>query len=768
MLADRWRRVEEVFEKVADLAEAEQEAALTEECAGDRELLEQVRRLLLHDRSKGARIAEAIGGISQTIPQEEASYCGRKMGPYRIVREIGRGGMGVVYEAVRDDDEFRKRVALKVAARAAYSADFLARFRHERQILAQLEHPNIARLLDGGVTEDGTPFLAMQYVEGVGIHQYVEANDLALPARVRLFLQVCDAVEYAHQNLVIHRDLKPANILVSDGSVRLLDFGIAKLADSGDGSHTRTGLTPVTPDYCSPEQITGQPVTTRTDVYCLGLVLYELLTGERAQSADISSPVALSRSICETEVPAPSTRAKAAVARRLRGDLDTIVLKAAQKDPARRYSSAAALGDDLRLYLDGEPIRARQDSGWYRAGKFARRYALPLAAGLLLAMTLIGGIVATSYQAQRAERRFGQVRRIANALMVDVHKAIRDLPASTKAQEVVVRTAIDYLDGLAKEASGDKALQVEVAQGYMQVAILEYAYDRPSLNRPEEAKRNLAKAQVILDSLRKAHPDDAAIAAASTLFYVQKSGFLEETNHWNEGLETMQQAITIGDAGLQRHPNDFQLLDAMREALSMLLAGYETSLYAQKYVPRALEISERVFRMQPETANSLANLGNTYAQAGRMASADSEIDKAFGYFQRNAGLLERVVALEPESATARRNLMLGYSHIADLALGPLGTDSYTGSGGPAVPVAPEMRRRALEAMQKAIAQAEWLYQRDPRAPSVRFDYAICLGRSAPAYEAGDPAAILALEKSIGMLRRLEDEQSGPALRFMVE
>jgi tetratricopeptide (TPR) repeat protein len=754
MLADRWRRVEEVFEKVADLAGAEQESALREACGGDGELYEQVRRLLLHDRSKGARIAEVVAGISQTVPREEASFCGRRMGPYRIVREIGRGGMGVVYEAVRDDDEFRKRVALKVAVRAAYSADFLARFRHERQILAQLEHPNIARLLDGGTTEDDIPYFAMEYVEGVPIHQYVEANDLALPARVRLFLQVCGAVEYAHQNLVIHRDLKPANILVSDGSVRLLDFGIAKLADAGDGSHTRTGLTPVTPDYCSPEQITGQPVTTRTDVYCLGLVLYELLTGKRAQSADISSPMALNRSICETAVPAPSTRAKAAVARRLRGDLDTIVLKALQKEPARRYSSAAALADDLRLYLDGEPIRARQDSGWYRAGKFARRYALPLAAGLLVTVTLIGGIVATMYQARRAERRFEQVRRIANALMVDVHKAIRDLPASTKAQEVVVKTAIEYLDALAKETGGDKALRVEVAQGYMQVAQLEYSYVRPSLNRPEEAKRNLAKAQAILDSLRTTHPDEAAIAAASTLFYVQKSEFLEETGHWNEGLETIQQAVAIGDAGLKRHPNDFQLLDAMREALSVLLASYETSLYAQKYVPRALEVSERVFRMRPETANSLASLGNTYAQAGRMAAADEETDKAFGYFQKNVGLLERVVTLEPENATARRNLMLGWSHIADLALGPLGTDSHTGSGGPAVPVAPEMRRRAREAMQKAIAQAEWMYQRDARAPSVQFDYAICLGRSAPAYAAGDPAAIRVLEKSIGMLRRL--------------
>ncbi|MBL8174384.1 MAG: serine/threonine protein kinase, partial [Bryobacterales bacterium] len=237
MTPARWRRIEELFDLVADLPAAGQSARLREECGGDTELFDEVTRLLHGDRQGTAKVAGAIQSLALIPPPAEPSFEGRRMGPYRIVREVGRGGMGVVFEAERDDDQYQKRVALKVAVKAAYSADFLDRFRNERQILAQLEHPHIARLLDGGTTEGGIPFFAMEFVEGVPIDRYAEDERLSVNARLRLFLQVCGAVEYAHQNLVIHRDLKPGNILVAGGLARLLDFGIAKLA-VGDQAHT--------------------------------------------------------------------------------------------------------------------------------------------------------------------------------------------------------------------------------------------------------------------------------------------------------------------------------------------------------------------------------------------------------------------------------------------------------------------------------------------------------------------------------------------------
>lgn len=772
MTAERWRRIEEVFDLVADLPQGIQKEQLRQACAGDGLLFEQVLALLDHDRSRGGRIAEVIEGLSRIPAPEEVSFAGRRLGAYRVVGELGRGGMGVVFEAVRDDDAYSKRVALKVAARAAYSQDFLQRFRHERQILARLEHPHIARLLDGGTTEEGIPFFVMEYVEGVPIHQYAAEQSLSIPARVRLFLQVCDAVEYAHQNLVIHRDLKPGNILVSGGSVRLLDFGIAKLVDQADSESTSTGIMAATPDYCSPEQVRGQPVTTRTDVYSLGLVLHELLTGERAQKADTSSPLALDRSICETSARPPSACALArgdkALAKLLRGDLDTIVFTATRKDPASRYASAAALAEDLRRHLENKPVRARQDSRWYRAARFARRHWMPLAAAVLLVTTLITGILAANFQARRAERRFQQVRRIAGALMVDVHKAIRDLPASTKAQEVVVRTAIEYLDALAREAGDDIPLQVETAQGYLQVAQLAYTLSRPSLGRPDEADRYYERARTILEPLARARPGDPRIAAALTKYFYLKGGHLHDTGHTTEALRFLERAVETAESALASNAGDVELLDELREAQHNILADFTSSPAARKLVSRHLEIAEQVARSRPLTVDSLANLGVAYAQAAKIAAIDGDIEEAMGYLRKNVEVQSRAVAMEPQNYSARRNLMMAWFHIGDERLGPLGPTSYTGSGGPPVEIDPKLRREALEAYRKGAEQSEWIYTRDPQNDTVKFDYAVSLGRQAAAFPPGDLAAVSLLEKSLDLLRQLEPGHPNQTLRFVLE
>lgn len=772
MTAERWRRVEQIFDLAADLSLADQQALLDRECGEDAELRFEVDRLLTHDRSRGERIAEVISEVSQIPPVGEINYTGRHIGPYHVVREIGRGGMGVVFEAVRDDDQYRKRVALKVAARAAYSTEFLQRFRHERQILAQLEHPNIARLLDGGTTEDDIPYFAMEYVEGAPIHTYACTQNLPVAARLRLFLQVCGAVEYAHQNLVIHRDLKPGNILVAEGSVRLLDFGIAKLTGAADEGGTHTGFAPVTPGYCSPEQLGGRPVTTRTDVYSLGLVLFELLTGERGQHADTSSPVALHRSICETAIPLASATARArgenALARQLRGDLDTIIGKAAHKDPARRYASVSALAEDLRRHLDGEPILARQDSGWYRGSKLVRRHWMPLTASLLLLASLVAGIVSTRYQAQRAERRFDQVRRIANALMIDVHAAIRDLPGSTKAQEVVVRTAIEYLDNLAKESGNDRSLQLEIARGYLEVARLAYSLSRPSLSRPEEARRSYEKASAILDPLRQAYPSDAPVATASTILRTMMGEFFFETGHPTESLREHQAAIQIAGPAAARHPTDTALLDALVEAQNSLISTFTASPAARAQIDSYLRNAENAAKHRPVTPDSLSQLGVAYSQAGKLAADDGNEQEALRYFRRNIDLHEQAVRIQPDNATARRNLMMALFTVGDMAMGPLSLSSYTGSGGPLHDLDPETRRTALDSFRKMVEHAQWRYDRDPQNTTVKFDYAISLGRMAPAFPPGDLEAVAVLQQSIALLRQLETTHSGRTLRYQIE
>lgn len=772
MTAERWRRIEELFELVADLPQGIQEEQLRQACAGDGLLFEKVLALLNHDRSRGGKIGEVIEGLSRIPAPEELSFTGRRLGAYRVVRELGRGGMGIVFEAMRDDDTYNKRVALKVAARAAYSHDFLQRFRHERQILARLEHPHIARLLDGGTTEEGIPFFVMEYVEGVPIHQYAADQKLSIPARIHLFLQVCDAVEYAHQNLVIHRDLKPGNILVSGGSVRLLDFGIAKLADQTDAESTGAGLMAATPDYCSPEQVRGQPVTTRTDVYSLGLVLHELLTGERAQQADTSSPQALDRSICETSARPPSACALArgdrALARLLRGDLDAMVFTATRKEPASRYASAAALAEDLRRHLEGKPIRARQDNRWYRAARFARRHWMPLAAAAVLVTTLVAGILAASFQARRAERRFQQVRRIAGALMVDVHKAIRDLPASTKAQEVVVRTAIEYLDALAQEAGNDISLQVETGQGYLQVAQLAYTLSRPSLGRSGEADLYYEKAKAILAPLARAHPGNPRVAAVLTKYFYLKGDFLLDTGHAAEALRFLERAVETAESALSGNAGDIELLDELREAQHYIMANFTSSPAARKLVSRHLEIAEQLAGVRPVTVDRLANLGVAYSQAAKIAATDGNLEEAMQHLRKNVEVQSRAVAMEPQNYSVRRNLMMAWFHIGDERLGPLGPTSYTGSGGPPVEIDPKLRREALEAYRKGAEQSEWIYRHDPENDTVKHDYAVSLGRQAAAYPHGDLAAIPLLEKSLELLRQLEPGHPNSTLSFVIE
>ena len=345
-----------------------------------------------------------------------ASLEGTRVGPYRVLRELARGGMGAVYLAERADGQFEQRAALKLIKRGMDSDEIHRRFLGERRILARLEHPHIARLLDGGVTNDGQPWFAMEFVDGIPVTRHGVRHALPLDARLRLFGDICDAVGYAHRNLVIHRDLKPSNILVTaDGQVKLLDFGIAKLLDEAPDATTRTELRAMTPEYAAPEQVRGEPVTTATDVYALGALLYELLTGRKAQRIERLTAGEVERVVCELEPAAPGVNS----------DLDTVVLKALQKDPARRYPSVDAMHDDIRRYRSGLPVGARPDTLGYRTRKFVRRHRVGVAAAAAVVASLVVGLAGTAWQARRATN---QAR--AAAAEAAKARAVRDFVAS--------------------------------------------------------------------------------------------------------------------------------------------------------------------------------------------------------------------------------------------------------------------------------------------------------------------------------------------------
>lgn len=414
-------RVAELFERAIEMVAGERAAWLAGACAGDDALQAEVERLLQAD-ARAANFLEApLPEIAAMMDSAAlATAMPRQFGPYRVLRSIGVGGMGEVWLAERNDGEFHQRVAIKQLAYPTPA--LLQRFRQERQILAQLEHPGIARLIDGGVDASGAPYLVMEYVEGVPITDYARSHALDLAARLRLFLRICEAVHYAHQNLVVHRDLKPSNILVGgDGAPRLLDFGIAKvLATTDAAAPTQTLARLLTPDYAAPEQFHSGAITTATDVYALGVVLYEVLADARPPRSN-ALPIAAG----DAPVPPPSAAiergsADAAARRRaLRGDLDRIVLTALAYDPARRYASAEAFGADIRRYLDGRPIAARRDSAWYRARKFVRRnrYAV-VAAAIVFAVCIAATVI--SLQQARLARQQADRANSARAFLVGV------------------------------------------------------------------------------------------------------------------------------------------------------------------------------------------------------------------------------------------------------------------------------------------------------------------------------------------------------------
>jgi len=494
---ERWRLIEDLFTQALERPASDRQAFLDQVCQGDQDLRRELESLLECD-APDQRLVD--------VPEmQDEDMAGRRIGPYRIIRLIGRGGMGAVYLGVRDDDQYQKQVAIKLLNRGMDTDFMLSRFRQERQILANLEHPFIARLIDGGATQDGLPYFVMEYVDGVPITTFCSDKRLTIAERLRLFRLVCEAVQYAHQNLVVHRDIKPSNILTTkEGIPKLLDFGIAKVLQPGapaGATLTRRELRMLTPDYASPEQVKGLQISTASDTYSLGAVLYELLTGTRPHQFASEAITDVERTICAVEPQKPSLAANSDSRRRLAGDLDNIVLTAMRKEPGRRYASAAEFSEDLRRHMEGLPVLAREDLWTYRAGKFVRRNRLAVGAALLVAASLVIGIVTTTIEARRGERRFRLARQMAKAVVDQVKGPLRQLPGSTPVRATMVQTMLQYLDGLAQDPGNDPEFQLEIAQAYWTVGAVEGHPYQQNLGQTAAALSHYEKAIAIYASL---------------------------------------------------------------------------------------------------------------------------------------------------------------------------------------------------------------------------------------------------------------------------
>ncbi len=524
---------------------------------------------------------------------------GSHLGPYEILAEIGGGGMGRVYRARRADGQFDQEVAIKIIARDLQFPGAIARFRTERQILASLDHPCIAHLLDGGSTSDGSPYLVMELVKGIPIDQYAAANNLNLEKKLRLFLTVCSAVQYAHNHLIVHRDLKPGNILVTpDGTPKLLDFGIAKLLDSSTlrpGAENTLPLVRLfTPEFASPEQVRGDPVTTATDVYSLGIVLYELLTGQSPYHFRNAGFDSIVSAICEEEPERPSLRC-AQDRRKLRGDLDNIVLKAISKDPASRYASVDQFADDIQSFLTGRPVIARQDSLLYRSRRFVSRNLAALSVAALVFCLLLGSLLVVSREAKlanqqrlRAEQRFNDVRKLSNSLF-EIHDAVHDLPGANAARKLILDDALHYMDSLARDSTDDTGLQRELADGYIRLAQLQGDPEMANIGDTPAALQSFRKAAQLWDSITLRRPnnwDDRMHAAGS---HRQLAGILSLAGKPGTEAE-LKTALSLS----QSVP-DNQLTTRMRREISRELESIAGNEAAQRHYSQALAANRKSY-----------------------------------------------------------------------------------------------------------------------------------------------------------------------------
>lgn len=704
---EAWRHARELLATLIELPEEARSRFLDSSCGQDLQLRRQLEGLL---RAHEATAAADLEGLHFSHEFEMArarivgSVIGKRVGAYQVEAEIGHGGMGAVYCAVRADDSYKKRVAIKLVNRGLLSRRSAELFRHERQILADLEHPNVARLLDGGTDQDGSPYLVMEFVEGETITKYCDTHRLSIEERLALFQKICAAVHFAHQNLVIHRDIKPANILVTrEGEPKLLDFGIAKIVGSETDTQTMGAMTPA---YASPEQLSGLAVTTSTDIYSLGLVLYEILTGRYAYER-FTSPAQRQRAILESDPDRPSQAIRQIsvenqggarseqisrlrrlavdkLSKRLEGDLESIVAKAIRKEPDQRYSSVAQFSEDISRHLRGEPVIAHQGTFIYKCHKFVRRHTLAVATALCVIALVISG-VALIIRAERraraekaiAEQRFNDVRKLANSLIFEVHDSIRNLPGATAARELIAQRAQEYLDDLASQRSSDPALLSELAGAYRRLAsVLGNNLDANSGNS-DRALQDYRRALELRQAVGKLSPSSLRAQCDLAQSYLDVALLSSATGASGQLHDYLNQAIVILEPLARANPQDERVQYGLAKALERkagALAEEGKLDDARAYYQRGLRIYQQLMDSHPQNDDYRTEVSFAHKHLGGLLATQHEPDQlrtGFEQYKQALAFDEELLKTNPQDGNKRYAITFTYSDMGYI-LGKLG------------------------------------------------------------------------------------------------
>jgi len=662
-----WDTVKALFSAALDLPREDRASFLTLESGGDAALIAEVQSLLDSHEQPGAFLDTVTQEFrSQAFASSGAgrSRIGERIGAYRIVGILGAGGMGDVFKAIRDDEQYNSEVAIKLMRADLRSQLTERRFRIERQILAGLDHRNIARLLDGGTTDGGVPYVVMELVAGQPIDAWCEARHLGVRDRVQLFLQVCAAVSYAHQHLIVHRDLKPTNILVTDdGSVKLLDFGIAKLleaevnTDVAEANATATTLRAMTLDYASPEQVSGVHVTTVSDVYSLGVVLYRLLTGKSPYAARSNDAARMAEILSDTTPTRPSQ-----VERKVGADLDNILLMALRKEPQRRYASVEQLASDLRNYLTGMPVSARGNSLRYRAGKFMRRRRIELAAGVFVGCALLGALVFSMREADIAERErhvaqqhFDSVRKLANTMLFQLHDEMAQDAGSLKSREMLVKTSLEYLDALYKQGGSDPRLQEELANAYIKVASIQGSDTEANRGNFAAALDSYARAIALLTPLMATDPANQRAGWALATAYTEQAALLMVVRGPKFARDSANQGVALTEVFAPKIPDEAERLARSVNAYvtqARILGFMGASLEAVESLDKLIGVSEAYWHAHPDDERAFLALGTAYGNAAilddpRLVGTEALVQRAFALLRKRMWADEMLLKLKP-------------------------------------------------------------------------------------------------------------------------
>jgi len=683
--APRREEVKALFSAALELPVDERAAFLVLEAGNTPQLLAEVQSLLASHEAPGVFLDRITPGFrSEAFEASSAtrSRMGERIGAYRIVGVLGTGGMGDVFKAVRDDDQYQAEVAIKLMRADIRSSMTDQRFRTERQILAGLDHRNIARLLDGGTTESGAPYVVMELVTGEPIDGYCDARNLAARDRVQIFLQVCAAVSYAHQHLVVHRDLKPNNILVTDdGSVKLLDFGIAKLLDAdartdvAEAAATATTLRAMTLEYASPEQVSGAQVTTVSDVYSLGVVLYRLLTGKSPYRERTTDAARMAEILGDSMPTRPSQ-----IERKLDVDLDNILLMALRKEPSRRYASVEQFANDLRNYLAGMPVKARGNSLRYRTGKFIRRRKVELAATAFVACALIGALLFSMREARVAEherhvaqQHFDSVRKLANTMLFQLHDEMAQDAGSLKSREMLVKTSLDYLDSLYQQGGADRQLQEELASAYIKVASIQGSDTEANRGNYAGALDSYSRAIALLTPLLANDPANNRVGWALASAHVEQASLLMVARGPKFAREAADRGVSLTEKFAPSIADEAQRMLRLRTAYMVqarILSFMGLSLEAMTSLGRMIAVSEAYWHAHPDDERAFVALTHAYNNAALIddtrLSDSATYDRALALLRKSQWAIEKLLALKPDNLEYQMRLSGARLNIGNL------------------------------------------------------------------------------------------------------